>query len=154
MGTPSQLRLAHGSPVPAQSRLRPSRDTFVFAEGRSATGGVSELLGVVGTNRDAGTTRTLACSAHWARVLGTSRCGKRRSSETPPVRRRGQAPALHWLLRHAVHDRRLRQTGRFQHRRGQVDDVLKLRENLTLGPVPFGQWITVALRVEEKVASP
>ena len=47
MGTPSQPRLAHGSPVPAQSRLRPSRDTFVFAEGRCATGGVSELLGVV-----------------------------------------------------------------------------------------------------------
>ena len=64
--------------------------------------------------------------------------------------------ALHGLLRHAVHDRRLRQPGGLQHRRGQVDDVLKLGANLTLRldplrPVDHGG---VARRGKRRMALP
>ena len=54
------------------------------------------------------------------------------------VERVKQAAALQGPLRHAVDDLRLREPGRLQHGRGEVDDVLKLGANLTLRLDPLG----------------
>ena len=63
------------------------------------------------------------------------------------VERVGHAHALHGALGDAVHVGGLRDAGRREHRRRDVDDVAELGAHLAARPIPVGQWTIVPLRV-------
>ena len=60
------------------------------------------------------------------------------------------ADALNRLLRDPVDDARRGDVRRFQDRRHDVDDMVKLRAQFALALIPLGQWITSGLRVPPK----